>query len=170
MTQLLRQGHNPTMPSSFQDFFFSEATPLTKSGRTFDDLAPQKTGRRSVNMLADVLLPWPWSEGRFEDILRELSRRRLQWQSDRNHQGVELLLPMRLCMVNGGNHSLTAGFALGKVGDLKSGVVRVLTRALRVVRSDGKVFWRTFDRKVIAKVGVMEAAAIWEISRIMAAS
>ena len=166
MTQVLRQGHDPVVPSFFHHLFFDESMRLTRRGQTFDDLAPQITRRRSVNMLNDVLLPWPWSERRLADILQELSRRKCQWQSDHNHQ-IELVLPTRLCIVNGGNHSLTAGFALGKVGPLKSDAVRDLTRALRVVRSDGKVFWRTFDRKVIARVGLMEAAAIWEIARLM---
>jgi hypothetical protein len=44
MTQVLRQGHDPAIPSSFQYLFFSESMHLTKRGQTLDDLAPSLPG------------------------------------------------------------------------------------------------------------------------------
>jgi len=166
MSQILRQSDDPDIPEGFQDLFFSESMPLTRNGKTLNDLSPQITRRRRVDMLRDILLPWPWNYGRFQGIFGTLGRHDVEWETDYNHK-IEMHLPMRLCFVQGGNHSLTAGFALGKVGELRSIVVRDLTPAMRAVYADGKVFRRFFDDRVISRVGVVEAAAIWEVSRLM---
>ena len=74
---------------------------------------------------------------------------------------------MRLVFVNRRNHSLTAGRFLAHVGEMRAQYIRDLRTVIPLGRCDGMVWTRTCDGKVISEVASIEAAAIWEIGRLM---
>ena len=171
-SQVVRQTANRVaVPHAFDDLFFDWYASLTKAGQKIEDLAPDRHRPDDIDMRRDIIIPQPWSRGRLAQALENLAPGGEwgPWKSEPNHQ-LELLLPMRIVLVNGGNHSLTAGIALDNVGVLKADLVVDLSTVIARVRCDGEYFRRTFDDAAIGKIASLESAAIWEISRLRIAS
>ncbi|MDP9371135.1 MAG: hypothetical protein M3Q65_01490 [Chloroflexota bacterium] len=153
-----------------EHLWFDPRLPLTPTGATLNDLLIRLPRKPRVALRTAVVLPWPWACGRFVNALCSIGpgRRWGPWQEDRQNHFLECWLPLGLCWVGGGNHSLTAGIAQGR-GTVRVEVLRDLTPVYDHVVCDGTSFMRHHDGEVLGPVQSVQAAALFEIGRLMVA-
>ncbi len=142
---------------------------LTTDGHDFDELAVLlPDDARTVQLATDAVLPLPWSKGRLLYSLANIGGGRPEgpWQEDPGNHRIELWLPLGLAWVYGGNHSITAGIALGE-GEVRVTQTYDISPIYRHVHCDGEFYRRTEDDAELGPVANIELAAIWEIGRLM---
>lgn len=123
-----------------------------------------------LDLSRDTVLTTPWHRNRFASALISIGAGKPSgpWRQDANHS-VTLVLPWRFGIVNGGNHSITAGI-LGHEGKLAPTYVIDLTPLLNRVTCDGKQFICRRSGRSLAKVSNGRMAALFEIGRMMSNS
>jgi hypothetical protein len=120
-----------------------------------------------LNLSRDVVLPTPWRRDRFASALITIGAGKSSgpWCQDANH-GVMLVLPWKFGIVDGGNHSITAGI-LEHEGEVVPTYVIDLTPLFERVSCDGKQFVCRQTGKSLARVSNGRMAALFEIGRMM---
>lgn len=123
-----------------------------------------------LDLSRDIVFTTPWRRDRFANALISIGTGKPSgpWRQDGNHS-VTLVLPWRFGIVNGGNHSITAGI-LGHEGKLVPTYVIDLTPLLNRVTCNGKQFICRQSGRSLAKVSNGRMAALFEIGRMMSNS
>ncbi len=121
----------------------------------------------TVDLSKDIVLPTPWERDRFVASLTSIGVNQPwgPWTQDYNHK-VDLILPWRLALVHGGNHSITAGI-LSHQGVLKVSSIIDLTPLLARVRCDGDYYIDCHSNKRVGRVKNGRVAAVFEIGRLL---
>ncbi|NHN34687.1 DUF6710 family protein [Paenibacillus agricola] len=148
--------------------FFDLSANLTSDGRKMFDLLIKKDRDVVVDLVEDLVLPWAWHVGRYVDSISSigLSRPWGEWIEDTSNHSLNIVLPMGVCFVEGGNHSITSGILNGK-GKLKVENAYDMSIIYEYVYTDGLHYKRKEDDSIISEVKYVEFAAIFEIGRKM---
>lgn len=146
---------------------FDTSAPLTKDGRSLNKLMREVPAPRKISLGVDLIFPWPWERRRLVKNLCDLrpGGRGGKWRQDPNHL-VILWLPLGVCWVGGGNHSITAG-VIHAQGKIKPEETYDISRVYKHVVCDGIEYKRRHDGSTIGPVSDLEMAAIFEIGRLI---
>ncbi|WP_373889469.1 DUF6710 family protein [Massilia sp. NP310] len=157
-----RPRHAALSPVDFEqlfspDYFFSYFNP--------EDCLQVPVEGHQVDLGRDVVLPTPWAKERFAASLAFVGAGKQLgiWRQDSNH-GILLVLPWRIGIVTGGNHSITAGI-LANEGKVSPTNVVDLGPLLDRVKSDGVHFICRQSGRRLAKVRDARMAALFELGR-----
>lgn len=134
---------------------------------TFHSLRNEVQCDKYINLSTDLILPWPWHKERLLDSLKNIGNGRVSgiWKQDESNHNVTVWLPMGICWVHGGNHSITIGIVQG--GSLKPNYWYNISAIYKYVKTDGNYFYRISDNKKLYPVQNVEFAAIFEIGKMM---
>jgi hypothetical protein len=126
----------------------------------------------------DTVLPWPWSECRYESALATIGSEKEipgcddyfqpfqgPWVQDANHV-VELWLPWGIGFVSGGNHSIAAGILSGE-GEIKPSSVYDMSYLFEEIRYDGRGFVDIRSGKQLGPAKSWRIGAAFEVGRMM---
>lgn len=152
----------------FEALFFSEYVRINDHGDSVDKLLSQDAGPYyHLDLGRDLLLPWPWNKQRISNCLAKIGRGKQcgDWRAELNHR-VQLLLPVGIGIVYGGNHSLATGIVNGE-GMVVNAHSVDLTPLYPHVYFDGVSYRRTADKRVVQAAANAEMGAIFEIGRLM---
>jgi hypothetical protein len=147
---------------------FRGSEPLTRDGRSFDDLiVPIARNSVRVDLSRDIILPWPWELERVSGALSGLRKGGQwgKWRQDRFNHIVIWWSPLSIAWVDGGNHSILAGIAHG-TGRIVPNQAYDISPVYRHVRCDGVAYRRSHDNSVIAKVRNVDFAILFETGRL----
>ena len=141
------------------DYFFSYFDP--------NDCIRLTAGDYEVDLARDIVLTTPWVRNGFASALAHIGegKKSGHWQQDPNHS-VMLVLPWRIAVVTGGNHSIAAGI-LSHEGSVVPSDVLDLTPVLARVFCDGRRFLCRTSGKAVAHVRDGRMGALFEIGRLM---
>lgn len=150
--------------------WFDERLPLTRDGRTLNDLLVPVAGEHLVDLATDLVLPCPWERGRLVDTLCNIGDGRPwgPWQVDPGNHLLLLWLPLGIAWVGGGNHSIAAGIARGE-GYIAAEETWDMRAVYDHVACDGRQFTRRHDGAYLGPIRDPYAAALFEIGRRMVA-
>lgn len=161
--------HKRGPDADFKTLFFHESTHLSDDGLTFYKLVKQQDGPYyRLNLGRDLILPWPWHKQRIVDSLSFIGfgKRCGPWRAARNHR-VQIVLPIGVGLVYGGNHSLAAGIVNGE-GEVINTHSIDITPLYSYIRYDGTAFRRIGNGQIIKECPNSDMGAIFEIGRLMA--
>jgi hypothetical protein len=147
-------GYSPDSDSAVfhcdQDqLMFHESEPLTRSGRSLNDLkVPIARKKVTVDLGRDIILPCPWELERVSGALSGLRKGGEwgKWQQDRRNHLVIWWSPLNIAWVHGGNHSILAGIAYG-AGRVVPEEAYDISPIYRHVRCDGVAYRRIHDSR-----------------------
>ncbi|MGG1555638.1 DUF6710 family protein [Paenibacillus ferrarius] len=149
--------------------FFDLSIKITPEGKKLYDFLYKKEveSQFEVDLAEDLILPWPWNVDRCITTISSIGNLRPWgvWNQDSNHR-IYMILPFGICFVVGGNHSIAAGILSGK-GKLNTRNVYDVSSIYDYVYTDGAHYKRIFNDSIIAEVGDIEFAVIFEIGRKM---
>lgn len=121
---------------------------------------------KEINLSKDLIITFPWKRERLIRTITYLGENRARlWRQDNNHS-VQLILPIGLCLVSSGNHSIASGIIQGE-GQIKTDRIYDISKIYEHVFCDGINYIRTKDNSIISSVDDVEMAAIFEIGRLM---
>ena len=151
----------------FIPFDFSLDAEYTKRKVTFHSLEKEVQCDKDINLSTDLILPWPWRKERLLKCLKYIGKDREwgKWKQDEHNHRVVVWLPMGICWVHGGNHSIAVGIVQG--GSLKPDYWYNISAVYKYVKTDGDYFYRISDNKKLCHIQNVEFAAIFEIGRMM---
>ncbi|MFL1672539.1 DUF6710 family protein [Paenibacillus dendritiformis] len=156
----------PDITSSL--LFIKGSEILTSDYKTMFDLYDLNYRKEKVeiDLRRDLVLPWPWALSRLINSISFIGEERHwgDWEEDTLNHNLELWLPVRLCFVNSGNHSIASGIIQGE-GKLNSRTVFDMSVLYDHVYTDGINYYRSFDHSVISNVELVEFAVIFEVGR-----
>jgi uncharacterized protein DUF6710 len=114
------------------------------------------------------ILPWPWNGNRLDNALSSIGPDRHwgAWKHDPGNHVVTVVCPLRIGLVDGGNHSIATGILLGG-GIIPSNAMIDLRPLYEIVHCDGRFFRLTADNRKLAKVKNPIFAAVFEIGRMI---
>lgn len=168
-THIIYNSNDSNFETPFIDFFFfSQNEVLNENGKKLYELLKEGESEKTLNLCRDIIIPWPWNRGRLEDSLVNIGDKRKwgSWKQDYSNHYTILLLPIGITLVNGGNHSITAGIAQGE-GVIKPNYVYDISSLYQYIYTDGKYYYRKHDNSILGRVNSFEFAAIFEIGRLM---
>jgi len=168
MTAVLRHPQDAEDCEYEEDkVLFDTRAPITPDGRCLENLKRKIPTPRPMKLGVDLVLPWPWEQGRIINSLCQLrpGGNGGKWRQGRNH-AVILWLPLGVGWVFGGNHSITAGIIHAQ-GEVKPEVTYDISRVYKHVVCDGVEYKRVHDGMTIGPVPNLEMAAIFEIGRLI---
>jgi len=147
--------------------WFDEHIKITPEGLTLYKLKNKVQRKTPLKLNYDIILPWPWNRNRIVKCLCYIGKNRPagEWKEDDNHK-IEFWWPIGIGWVKTGNHSITAGIALGE-GEITDYITYDISPVYEHVECDGLFFIRKDDKKVLSLVKDVEFAAIFEIGRLM---
>lgn len=149
--------------------FFDLSAILTADGKKFYDFLYENKVETQfkVNLVEDLVLPWPWNANGYVRTLSSIGTSRPwgEWEEDSNHQ-VVMYLPLGICFVTRGNHSITSGIVSGK-GIVTTRKVYDISKIYDYVYTDGIYYRRIADNSIISEVHYIEFAVIFEIGRML---
>ncbi|GAA4880314.1 hypothetical protein GCM10023310_70630 [Paenibacillus vulneris] len=149
--------------------FFDISAVLTLDGKKFYDIlfGNKLETQFKVDLTEDLVLPWPWNVDRYVTSITSIGSSRPwgEWEEDSNHR-VDMYLPLGICFVRGGNHSITSGIISGK-GTVTTSKVYDISLVYDYVYTDGIYYRRTADNSIISSVQFIEFAVIFEIGRML---
>lgn len=156
--------------SPIDKLFISRRASVTADksfGKIIEDTRNMKVSGKGINLASDLILPWPWNVSRFLGAMARIGKYNLlgEWREDNNHR-IEVWLPIGVCFVKGGNHSITAGILKGE-GIITNYSTIDLSPIYSLVYTDGVYYYKKIDNSIIGKVQNVEFAAIFEIGRIL---
>lgn len=159
------------MSAEFDKLLFPTHRPITRDGRTLYDLtnenetATEKSYFR-LKLNRDIVLPWAWKRPRLVTTLATIGESKTggAWHWHLNHQ-VQLVLPLGVGFVHGGNHSIVAGIADGE-GEVIAEPLDIAV-AYEHVYFDGLAFRRKHDGETLNAPTEEEPGALFEIGRLM---
>lgn len=130
-----------------------------------EDTRIEKTSAKKINLVNDLILPWPWKVSRLLGAIENIGKYNLwgEWRQDNNHR-IEVWLPIGVCFVRSGNHSIATGILQGK-GVITKYSTMDLSPIYSLIYTDGICYYRKIDNSFIGKVKNIEFAAIFEIGR-----
>ncbi|OMD58163.1 hypothetical protein BSK48_30665 [Paenibacillus odorifer] len=138
-------------------------------GTMYDLIYKNKLNKEiEIELAKDLILPWPWNDQRYIRSISSIgvSRPWGEWKEHTSNHNTYVLLPIGVCIVVGGNHSITSGILQGE-GTLKTDNVYDMSDLYNYVYTDGRHYKRIKDESLISEVSNVEFAAIFEIGRIM---
>ena len=147
---------------------FSKRDLLLATGKTFEDFQVPAKSTREIHLGRDLVLPWPWHRIRLINSISRIGKGRVwgSWEQDFNNHGVVLWLPLGIAWVDSGNHSIATGI-IQCSGKVKPDYVYDISEIYDYVHCNGKDFISIQNNEIIAPVGNVEFAAIFEIGRLM---
>lgn len=148
--------------------WFDEFAPVSQDGSSLYDLKVKSNASHTINLAADIILPWPWNLERVAGCISCIGTEKAAgpWKQDLSNHKVEYWLPFGIAWVHGGNHSIMAGIVQGQ-GSIETNCVYDLSSLFKHVWCDGAAFLRSSDNQVIQQVTELEFAAIFEVGRVM---
>ncbi|WBF17731.1 DUF6710 family protein [Halomonas elongata] len=140
---------------------------IDDNGTKACDLFRKSEKEFQVILGKDPVLAGPWGKGSTVTAMAHCGHGKSNgdWRQDLNHK-VTMVLPFGVCVVGGGNHSLSAGIANseGRVVTKESIDIALL---YDYVRYDGESFLRTSDDIVLRTPDDEEIGMLFEIGRLM---
>lgn len=123
--------------------------------------------KKSIELKKEVVLPWPWDRRRLLSSMCNFGTELLcgEWKEDKLNHYIELWLPLGICWVKGGNHSITTGILQGE-GYITPKVYDI-SRYYEKVICDGSYYRLKQDNIKLSKVKNIEFATIFEIGRLI---
>ena len=159
---LSRELHDSLDPVSWTNLFF---VPEGPAGNLLFEL-PRRVPREAViDLTSEVVLANPWHRKQLLNSLASIGGQANPWQQDRINHRVELLDPLGICLVHGGNHSITAGILKGE-GQIRVDEVTDLRPLLGALETDGEVF-RTVQGIPAGRVVNTHYAAIFQLAKLI---
>ena len=160
--------HEAMKEYSFENLFFKDFQPISPDNKTSADLLiSKKVENKMIRLETDPIIPVPWHKDRtlsaFTTIGSDLKNK---WDYDPNNHYVTVYQPFGLAIVNGGNHSITAGI-LNAEGSIPINETRSFEKIYDYVYFDGLNFIRKHDKKIISQPTFFESGLLFEIGRIM---
>ncbi|MCL9661023.1 hypothetical protein L2089_10030 [Paenibacillus hunanensis] len=150
--------------------FFDLSLKVSLDGKNLHDMIFCKVENRviEVDLNQDLVLPWPWNFSRFVNSISSIgvSRPWGEWKQDTSNHDIQILLPMGICFVGGGNHSIASGIIYGE-GKLHSEDIYDFSEIYKYVYTDGLEYRRVEDGSKISDVKNLEFAVIFEVGRMM---
>ena len=148
--------------------WFDEFTKLNATGECVDDLKIKVKSLRKLNLVSDLILPWPWKIESVVSTISDIGSDRIagEWTQHSPNHRVEYWLPFGIGWVHGGNHSIMNGIVRGE-GHINTDLVYDLSPVFSQVSFNGDAFVRTSDNSIIQVAKEFEFAAIFEIGRLM---
>lgn len=153
---------------TFSTLFFIDALVVTPDGKRAHELIGHPDTRYGLRLAVDPVLPVPWLRPRVASALATIGFGRSQgdWSYDASNHFATLVLPFGIALVNGGNHSITAGIVNGE-GVVETTQVDDLSRLYDYVHYDGSSFVRTHDGQELGTPRDEEPGMLFEIGRLM---
>lgn len=154
--------------------FRTDRLVVDENGKTikFDELFKEVTSKKKINLSKDLILPWPWRRDRLLNALQGIGAGRSwgKWTQDTINHDVTVWLPMGICWVQGGNHSIAVGIIQG--GELLPEGYIDISNVYKYVKCDGNNYIRIYGDdsqmdRVICEVKNIEIAVIFEIGRML---
>lgn len=133
-----------------------------------DDLSLKSDDQSvTVSLASDIILPWPWEPDRLSSAIGLIGTGREDgpWTFHPLNHKVLALWPLRVALVHGGNHSITAGI-LAREGSLPADLVDV-TPWLKRFSSRGYTFYDRTARRNATKQPSLWWALLWELGRVI---
>lgn len=134
----------------------------------FDEIPHETEGESAwaLELGSDIVLPWPWNKQRASEALTNIGKGKPsgEWGQDPNHR-VQLIYPLGIGIVHGGNHSIMAGI-VNHEGVIAGSRIIDIRSFLERYESDGVNVIEKATRKVVGVVQVFEFAALIELGRI----
>jgi hypothetical protein len=150
--------------------FFDLSKKVSLDGKTLYDMLYRKVENMKieVDLNQDLVLPWPWNYSRFVKVISSIGESRPwgKWKQDTLNHRILVLLPMGICFVEGGNHSITSGIIYGE-GKVQTEDIYDFSEIYKYVYTDGLHYKRIEDDSIIANVKNLEFAVIFEVGRMM---
>lgn len=142
------------------DYFFSYFEP--------SDCIRRSASEFPIDLARDIVLTTPWVRSGFASALANIGDNRTMgpWRQDSNH-GITLLLPWRIAVVTGGNHSIASGI-LNSIGSVIPSDVLDLSPLFEKVVCDGVHFRCRASGKELAVARDGRMGALFEVGRLMA--
>lgn len=153
MTTVLRHPQDAKSCSyDEQKVLFDTYVPITSDGHSLNTLMREIPAPRKIALGVDLIFPWPWERGRLIKSLCDLrpGGKGGKWRQDPNHLTI-LWLPLGVCWVGGGNHSITAGIIHAQ-GKIKPEETYDISRVYKHVVCDGVEYKRKHDGSTIGPV------------------
>ena len=74
-----------------RQLWFDEFSPITKNGKCLHDIKLKLDSLRNVNLVSDIILPWPWQPDRAADCLSYIGTGKSagKWEQDKLNHKVE---------------------------------------------------------------------------------
>ena len=167
----LQHQHDACVSADFDDMLFPPHRPISADGRSLAELTrcrnePTDRAYIRLRLNRDVILPWAWSRCRLVGTLSTIGEAKTggAWRWDVNHR-VQLVLPLGLGFVLGGNHSIVAGIADGE-GEVFAEPLDICG-AYEHVYYDGCAFKRLHDDVMLNAPRDEETGTLFEIGRLM---
>lgn len=113
----------------------------------------------------NLILPRVWCRQRLLTWLPLLGAGRRRWREDTQNHYVTWLWPMRVGLVEGGNHSIACGIS-ASVGVLTPQISHDLSGVYEQISCDGDAYYETSSGRLLEKVRDERLAAIYEIGRL----
>ena len=154
---------------TFKNLWFDAGDAVTRDGHRLTELTYDRSCTPlTIDIAKDPILPWPWNQGRLDDALAFMGAERGygEWEYDNLNHSVALVLPVRIGIVWGGNHSLSAGLVTGG-GTIETENIIDLSALYPHVVCDGRFYRHAHSGEAIAKVQNEIFAAVFEIGRII---
>jgi hypothetical protein len=169
ITNLLYAIEGKRLPNiDYWHMMFSNSNSIEDGKMLYDFLLDMPNDDMIVCLKKDLVLPWPWNQGRLLNSLVNIGEGRNwgEWKEDSLNHNVEMWLPMRIAFVSGGNHSLSTGILQGE-GTIKPNYVMDISPLYKVMYTDGVNYYRMKDKSILGPVLNVEFAVIFEIGRLM---
>ncbi|CCF16470.1 conjugal transfer inhibition FipA domain protein [Brevibacillus laterosporus GI-9] len=150
--------------------FFELSAKVSLDGKSMYDMIFHEVDNKcfEIDLNRDLVLPWPWNISRYVNSISSIGKSRPwgKWKEDTLNHYVQVLLPMGICFVEGGNHSITSGIINGE-GKLIAKNVYDFSEIYNYVYTNGIQYRRLEDDSVISNVTNLEFAVIFEVGRMM---
>ncbi len=142
------------------NFFYNTTTNLANFNDTIN-----------INLGIDPILPTVWERSRLSKCLAAIGTENNRWKEDESNHYIDLLLPMGISIVHGGNHSITTGMVkcegIIKVGQETHNNIYDISALYDFMKFDGTYYIRISDNSIICKANSFEFGCIFEIGRII---
>ncbi|KEF39989.1 hypothetical protein M670_01013 [Schinkia azotoformans MEV2011] len=144
LTSLLYHEDETSLPSLFPDtVYFETTTSLTTDGRKYFDLIKEVKTTKEIDLSKDLVLPWPWQRDRLINTICRIGEDRIwgTWKQGIHNHDVQLWLPLGICWVSGGNHSIASGILQGQ-GRLLPKETYDISELYEYIYTDGINYYR----------------------------
>lgn len=154
----------------FQHWFGDVRTFYNYKDKHLIVLEDNKNLEEQVNLKLgfDIVLPTAWSPNSIYSNLGVIGteeRKLGQFRQDTNHS-VEVMMPMRIGFVSGGNHSISQGVVTSN-GVITPSTIIDVSKCLEVISFDGLNWIDNKKEVVIGKPRYKEFGWVWEISKLL---
>lgn len=165
MTELIVKGNEPEVDE--RKILFDLFDERIGVGVKNFDLFKKVSFDKKIELRKEVVLPWPWNRERLLSSMCNYGSELFceKWEEDCGNHSIELWLPLGICWVRGGNHSITTGILQGE-GSITPTVYDI-SDYYKKVYCDGEYYRLNANKMKLSKVKNVEFAAIYEIGRLI---